>query len=222
VPSPAAVSPRLRKADLYFIYSPATMLVKIGIARDVTQRLAGLEYTCGARLKLLGAWKGLACHEKRLHILFGDVRQLGEWFLPVPDLLDLALGEKTLADIEALRAHVVRAWEDRAARTADNRQIREAVARQRRAEAKRVAEEQQAKREARRQATRERRAAEEDRAMAAARETWEQQAADALIARGLLDARWGEGDVRRAELTTYLSAKEAAIGASTAKRARRP
>jgi hypothetical protein len=76
-------------SDLYFIFNAYTGLVKIGIANDVPSRLRGLECACGVRLELLTVFPGQSRFEQPLHEAFAEARQVGEWFVPTPDIIGL-------------------------------------------------------------------------------------------------------------------------------------
>jgi len=74
-------------ARVYFIWADPPGLIKIGTARDVTQRLQSLTTMSPVPLRLLGTLPGGQRVESRLHARFGEARRHGEWFEPAPSLL---------------------------------------------------------------------------------------------------------------------------------------
>lgn len=80
-------------AFVYFVRCDRANAVKIGIATDVTKRLAHLQVGCPLDLKLLAAaWsRSPGAEEERLHRLFDRWRIRGEWFTAVPAIRDEAV-----------------------------------------------------------------------------------------------------------------------------------
>lgn len=75
---------------VYFIQGEgADALVKIGYSRDVDQRFAELQKYCPVKLTLLVAVRGDLFLEKWFHERFSAHRAHGEWFRPVPELLEM-------------------------------------------------------------------------------------------------------------------------------------
>lgn len=78
---------------IYFIQAGEDGPVKIGFAKTVVgvhRRLAGFQTSHHETLRLLGYLEGSREDEATLHRVFADARVRGEWFSPVPDLLDAA------------------------------------------------------------------------------------------------------------------------------------
>lgn len=70
-------------SQVYFVQSGANGPIKIGTARDVTNRLASLQTGSPVSLRLLGVIPGDVTVEKTLHARFDRHRIRGEWFRPV-------------------------------------------------------------------------------------------------------------------------------------------
>jgi len=77
----------------------ASLPIKIGFARDVSGRLASAQTGYWRKLKILGVVRGEREKEEELHDRFVGARVFGEWFSPVPDLLDLILKEAKDLDV---------------------------------------------------------------------------------------------------------------------------
>lgn len=67
-------------AGVYFVQEPLSGAIKIGIARDMAQRMITLQTSHPHRLKLLGHCPGGVKLEKQLHAEFDADRLEGEWF----------------------------------------------------------------------------------------------------------------------------------------------
>lgn len=78
---------------VYFLQCQSTKLIKIGIATDVSRRIADIQSMCPTKLKLLTSIRGGLHIEVDLHRRFAVARRHGEWFSPVPELLWF-IGEK--------------------------------------------------------------------------------------------------------------------------------
>ena len=78
-----------RPIYVYFIRA-ANGPIKIGIARDVLQRLAGLQTSNPNKLELLAHRLGDQSVEQEYHRRFAAHRLAGEWFEPHPDILEEA------------------------------------------------------------------------------------------------------------------------------------
>jgi flagellar biosynthesis GTPase FlhF len=85
----------MKEQDLYFFFNPYTGLVKIGIAGDADLRRRQLEYAGGVRLETLAVFPGQCGYEERLHEVFMESRQVGAWFVPTRDLMDIISGAET-------------------------------------------------------------------------------------------------------------------------------
>lgn len=76
--------------------------VKIGLSVDPEGRLRGLQTGSGARITLIGSFKGSFSVEKALHERFASRRLVGEWFRSDPGFLD------EIADLIASQPRVAR------------------------------------------------------------------------------------------------------------------
>src|SRR5262245_20648337 len=73
---------------IYFIRDEATQYIKIGFtAGDSEDRLSDLQTGCPGRLVLLLEMEGSKQLETAWHERFAGARERGEWFRPVPELL---------------------------------------------------------------------------------------------------------------------------------------
>lgn len=84
----------LSKAERVYVYAIQAGddgPVKIGLAKCPAERRATLQ--CGNHLDLRGlaAWRDLPCEEKLIHEEFAHARIRGEWFEPVPELIEYVL-----------------------------------------------------------------------------------------------------------------------------------
>lgn len=78
-----------RDTRLVYFISGENGNIKIGITQDIVKRMESLQCGSSAKLKLLAVARGGAKYEKELHERFSQARVRGEWFEPVPELLDL-------------------------------------------------------------------------------------------------------------------------------------
>jgi hypothetical protein len=76
---------------IYAIQAGENGPIKIGIATNPTERLKTLQQGNAADLRGLAAWRAPSCEERQLHREFDYARIRGEWFQPVPELVDLVL-----------------------------------------------------------------------------------------------------------------------------------
>ena len=91
---------------IYFICDEATQLIKIGFtAGDGEARLRDLQTGCPGKLVLLLEMEGSKQEETVWHERFADVRERGEWFSPVPELM-LAIMEAKVLKLEAENARL--------------------------------------------------------------------------------------------------------------------
>lgn len=65
--------------------------VKIGVTNSPATRLTTLQQGNAETLHGIAAWRAPACEEKQIHEDFAHARIRGEWFRPVPELVDLVL-----------------------------------------------------------------------------------------------------------------------------------
>lgn len=85
----AGIAPSGRDTAIYFVQSEHGGEIKIGRADDVAKRLVGLQTSRPDKLVLLASVKGSIQQERELHERFARHRVKGEWFSPVPELLQL-------------------------------------------------------------------------------------------------------------------------------------
>jgi len=79
----------LRAPTIYFLQREDG-LIKIGFtARNAKRRQSEVQVGCPEKLCLLAEAAGTRDQEYALHKLFADARERGEWFHPVPELMDL-------------------------------------------------------------------------------------------------------------------------------------
>jgi hypothetical protein len=93
---------------IYFIRDEETLRIKIGFtAGDGEDRLRDLQTGCPGRLVLLFQMEGSKQEEKAWHQRFASarVRDRGEWFYPVPELM-LAIMEAKVLQLEAENARL--------------------------------------------------------------------------------------------------------------------
>lgn len=86
-------TPALQKWDNLSIYcirllDGQTQPIKIGIAKDVGERIKALLTALPYELELLGTWPAEFRDEQALHKHFQHLRIRREWFRPEPELLD--------------------------------------------------------------------------------------------------------------------------------------
>lgn len=74
---------------VYFVQAVNGGPVKIGVARDVKKRLLGIQNGNPSELVVRNALPGDRVEEGALHMHFTRHRLKGEWFEPVPELLEL-------------------------------------------------------------------------------------------------------------------------------------
>ena len=84
---------RRRGTFMYAIQAGDDGPVKLGITQDPAQRIKTLQTANPHELRGLAAWRILPEEEKAIHQQFAHARIRGEWFQPVPDLLDFVLWE---------------------------------------------------------------------------------------------------------------------------------
>lgn len=73
---------------IYFIQGEFGGLIKIGFTSNLSSRFHGLQCSSNTKLKLLASIIGEPDKELELHTKFDNFRKHGEWFEPVPELLD--------------------------------------------------------------------------------------------------------------------------------------
>lgn len=82
------------RSHVYFIGCGTA--VKIGIAKDVGKRLAGIQTHCPFLVSVLAICEGGRKQEREYHRRFAAHRLHGEWFSPTPEIL---------AEIDRLNSH---------------------------------------------------------------------------------------------------------------------
>lgn len=76
---------------LYAIQAGHSGPVKLGLAKVPAERLATLQVGNADQLRGLAAWRVDPVEERRVHEDFAHARIRGEWFRPVPELIDYVL-----------------------------------------------------------------------------------------------------------------------------------
>jgi hypothetical protein len=88
---------------IYFIRDEATQHIKIGFTAGYgEERLRDLQTGCPGQLVLLLQMDGSRQHETAWHERFAGARERGEWFRPVPELL------QAIEEVKASQAETVR------------------------------------------------------------------------------------------------------------------
>ncbi|MBU4273065.1 MAG: GIY-YIG nuclease family protein [Planctomycetes bacterium] len=86
---------------IYFMRDEATQFIKIGVTiNNAEDRRRTLQTGCPGNLTLLLEMEGSEQDETAWHERFASVRERGEWFRPVPELL-LAIMEAKVMQLEA-------------------------------------------------------------------------------------------------------------------------
>lgn len=89
-----------RPSIIYFIRCNAPQaFIKIGIARELANRLSMLQIGCPYDIDVVATMPGNRAAEAALHERFAHLRERGEWFREAPDLLDFVA---TLAPAPAI------------------------------------------------------------------------------------------------------------------------
>ena len=65
---------------MIYLISHEYQFVKIGYTKNINKRLSQLQVSSPVKLELLHLIDGSATLEKKLHVLFKDLRTSGEWF----------------------------------------------------------------------------------------------------------------------------------------------
>jgi hypothetical protein len=78
-----------RPGFVYFVEAESGGPIKIGWAASVKKRVAELQTASHSRLVVLATKAGTRLDETALHDRFRNARLRGEWFEPVPELLEL-------------------------------------------------------------------------------------------------------------------------------------
>lgn len=83
---------------VYFLYSPATDMVKIGVTTQLRARISDLNTAHGVELQLLLLLPGDRLVERRMHRRFADLRAGREWFKAEESLLQFIADERGIGD----------------------------------------------------------------------------------------------------------------------------
>lgn len=78
---------------LYAIQAGEGGPIKIGVTMRPAERLRTLQTANADRLIGRAAWRAMPGEEQALHERFADARLRGEWFRPVPELVEYLLAE---------------------------------------------------------------------------------------------------------------------------------
>lgn len=78
------------QTSIYFIAPVGGGLVKIGISIKPRSRLTQLRNSSPIPLEMLACAVGSTNDERKLHRIFLGAHVHGEWFRPIPEILDLA------------------------------------------------------------------------------------------------------------------------------------
>jgi hypothetical protein len=73
---------------IYFIQQGDQPYVKIGIAADFVRRVDALQTASPHALRVLAYFPGTPRVERELHVRFGHLRMLGEWFHLAPEVVE--------------------------------------------------------------------------------------------------------------------------------------
>jgi hypothetical protein len=76
---------------LYAIQAGEGGPVKIGVTNSPGQRLRTLQTGNAETLRGIAAWRGHGFEEGQLHEEYAYARMRGEWFRPVPELVEMVL-----------------------------------------------------------------------------------------------------------------------------------
>jgi hypothetical protein len=77
-----------RMTWLYAIQAGHSGPIKIGLAQCPAERMATLQTGNAEKLRGIGAWRVVPEEERWLHEDFAHARIRGEWFRPVPELVE--------------------------------------------------------------------------------------------------------------------------------------
>lgn len=83
VVAPPAFERVSKRKYLYVVARPRDGAIKIGVSRNVAQRVHKLDTTLGEPVHLLAAWEGSYQDERAAHRYLAAFRAWGEWFLPL-------------------------------------------------------------------------------------------------------------------------------------------
>lgn len=76
------------KEKQYVYFIDGGELLKIGTAKNVSERLRNLQVGSPVKLRLIKKIDGGRKEEKKIHKIFSDLKTHGEWFVKTPALLD--------------------------------------------------------------------------------------------------------------------------------------
>ena len=81
---------------MIYLISHEYQFVKIGYTKNINKRLSQLQVSSPVKLELLHLIDGSATLEKKLHVLFKDLRTSGEWFKFDASILEYFADKKCL------------------------------------------------------------------------------------------------------------------------------
>lgn len=114
---------------VYFVRAETTRLIKIGISRDMVQRLKALQTGSPDKLSVMGV---IRCErpvdtERAFHAQFRRQHSHGEWFKPSAEL-DAFIAERAVSleqDAEHKRTLTIQSWIDRGLVTSESQALAE-------------------------------------------------------------------------------------------------
>ena len=86
---PTKQVPIIKDSRLVYFIRGANGKIKIGIAQDIVKRMRELQIGSASKLELMAISRGGIKYEKELHEQFSRAHIHGEWFEPIPELLEL-------------------------------------------------------------------------------------------------------------------------------------
>lgn len=85
---------------IYFVQGCESHRIKIGRTKDFAMRLSSLRVSCSERLRVLGVMNDQnPVVEQELHSIFAKHRVRGEWFKPVPAILEFIKQETVESEV---------------------------------------------------------------------------------------------------------------------------
>jgi hypothetical protein len=79
---------RGRRGVIYFLQAGEGGAIKIGYCRDLAARMSSIQTHCPEKLIVLGVTGGSKETETAMHDRFAEFKRRGEWFDPVPEILE--------------------------------------------------------------------------------------------------------------------------------------
>ena len=81
-----------KKGYVYFIRAGYFGPIKIGFTNNIKKRMIHIQTNCPDKIFLMGMIKTNDATEAEYHQMFNDYKMQGEWFAPVPKLMDFIEG----------------------------------------------------------------------------------------------------------------------------------